>query len=54
LQVFIHFPESKAEKDELIKRVSRIHADFVLDYIRHLKLSKDQIKIIIEKLLLET
>ena len=54
MQVFVHFPESEKGQEELIKKVSMIHAEFVLDYIRHLKLSKDQIKIIIEKILLET
>lgn len=54
LQVFVHFPESKEGKEELIKKVSGIHADFVMDYIRQLKLSKEQITIIIEKIIEKT
>ena len=36
MEVIVHYPESEEDRAEIQKRLARIHAQFVLQYIRKL------------------
>lgn len=42
LRAIVYYPKSGKAQNELSKRVSEVHAEFVLDYIKHLQLQKEQ------------
>lgn len=49
LRAIVYYPKSENAQKELSKRVSEVHAEFVLDYIKHLQLQKEQSeKVIVE------
>lgn len=41
MRVIVYYPKSENTQKELIRRVSEVHAEFVLDYIKRLQLSKE-------------
>lgn len=50
LRVIVYYPKSENTQKELIRRISEVHAEFVLDYIKRLQLSKEYAERIIEKI----
>ncbi len=42
LRAIVYYPKSENAQKELSKLVSEVHAEFVLDYIKHLQLQKEQ------------
>lgn len=42
LRAIVYYPKMETAQKELIRRVSKVHAEFVLDYIKHLRLQKEQ------------
>ena len=47
MKVIVHYPKSEAEQKKLLQSVSEVHAEYVLDQIGKMNLSKEQIKNII-------
>lgn len=50
LRVIVYYPKSENARKGLRKQVSEVHAEFVLDYIRRLQLSKEHSERIIAKI----
>ena len=42
LRAIVYYPKSENAKKELYERVSQVHAEFVLDYIKRLQLPKEE------------
>lgn len=47
LRAIVYYPKSENAQKELSNRVSEVHAEFVLDYIKHLRLPNEQAEKII-------
>lgn len=50
MRAIVYYPKSENAQKGLSKRVSEVHAEFVLDYIKHLQLSKEQAEKVITKI----
>ena len=51
VDTYIYFPRSDTEKAELAKRVSAVHADYVIDYVNKLDCADEQKKNLLESIL---
>jgi len=51
LRAIVYYPKSESAQKELRKRVSEIHAEFALDYIKQLQMSKEKTKKIINEIM---
>ena len=50
LRAIVYYPKSENAQKELSKRVSEVHVEFVLNYLKQLQLSKEQTEKIITKI----
>lgn len=51
MRAIVYYPKSKSAQKELRKRVSEIHAEFVLDYIKRLQMSKEKTEKVITEIM---
>ena len=42
MNIIVHTPKDKTEKEELMKRVAAAHAEYILKYIEKLDISAEQ------------
>lgn len=50
LRAIVYYPKSENAQKGLSKRVSEVHAEFVLDYIKRLQLSREQAEKVIAEI----
>ena len=53
LEVIVHYPETKDEKENLKRAVADIHVDIIKNYISKLNCSSEEKKKIIQKIISE-
>lgn len=50
MRAIVYYPKSENAQNELRKRVSKVHAEFVLNYLKQLQLSKKHSEKVITKI----
>lgn len=50
MRAIVYYPKSENAQNELSKRVSEVHAEFVLNYLKQLQLSKKHSEKVITKI----